>query len=124
VSLDRAPALSLTAAGSEKTQTAKTEGTSLQEGININKALSCLGQCIAGLARAAAAKDSEEAKKTPEQKEAEAEEKKKAEDEKKAKAEKLVAKAKSKKATAKKYGVKTGAPVKRIEQAEDFVPVR
>jgi hypothetical protein len=47
-------------AGSEKTQTAKTEGQMLVEGININKSLSCLGQCIAGLAKAAAKRDMEE----------------------------------------------------------------
>jgi kinesin family member 1 len=50
-------------AGSEKTQTAKTEGQLLVEGININKSLSCLGQCIAGLAKAAARKDLEDVRK-------------------------------------------------------------
>jgi ribosomal protein L12E/L44/L45/RPP1/RPP2 len=63
-------------AGSEKTQTAKTEGQGLLEGININKSLSCLGQCIAALAKAANKKDAEEANKTQEQKDQEAEEKK------------------------------------------------
>ena len=60
-------------AGSEKTQTAKTEGQRLAEGITINKSLSCLGQCIAGLAKAAAKRDAEEAKKAPEQRRAEEE---------------------------------------------------
>lgn len=63
-------------AGSEKTQTAKTEGQGLLEGININKSLSCLGQCIAALAKAANKKDAEEAGKSQEQKDKEAEEKK------------------------------------------------
>ena len=63
-------------AGSEKTETAKTEGEGLREGININKSLSCLGQCISGLAKIAAAKDKEEKNKTPEQKAAEEEERK------------------------------------------------
>ena len=112
-------------AGSEKTQTAKTEGQSLLEGININKSLSCLGQCIAGLAKAAASKDAEEAKKTPEQRAREAEEARKAEEEKKAKAEAAKAKAKKKAAApAAKYGTKTGPAVKRIEQMDDFVPFR
>jgi hypothetical protein len=66
-------------AGSEKTATAKTEGQSLLEGININKSLSCLGQCIAGWARVAARGDAEEAKKSPEQRAAEAREKDEAE---------------------------------------------
>lgn len=38
-------------AGSEKTSAAETTGTRLKEGININKSLSCLGQCIAALAK-------------------------------------------------------------------------
>lgn len=112
-------------AGSEKTQTAKTEGQSLLEGININKSLSCLGQCIAGLAKSAASRDAEEAKKTPEQRAAEVENARKAEDEKKAKEEAAKEKAKKKAAApAAKYGVKTGPAVKRIEQMEDFVPFR
>ena len=83
-------------AGSEKTQTAKTEGQSLLEGININKSLSCLGQCIAGLAKAAAAKDAEEARKSPEQRAAEAKEREAAEAAKAAAEEKRKAKAAAK----------------------------
>jgi len=59
-------------AGSEKTETAKTEGQGLLEGININKSLSCLGQCIGALAKAAMKKDAEDSKKSPEQLAAEA----------------------------------------------------
>ncbi len=109
-------------AGSEKTETAKTEGTGLREGININKSLSCLGQCIGGLAKIAASKDREESKKTPEQKAAEEEERKAsaaaAEKKKKKDAQRQAKKQKS------KFGVKTGAAVKRIEKDENFVPFR
>jgi kinesin family protein 1 len=109
-------------AGSEKTQTAKTEGQGLLEGININKSLSCLGACIAGLAKAAAKRDKEEAAKTPEQRAAEA----KAKSDGAAKKEAAAAQA-LKKAAAKgpsKYGVKTGAPPKSVEKSDDFIPFR
>lgn len=109
-------------AGSEKTQTAKTEGQGLVEGININKSLSCLGACIAGLAKAAAKRDKEEAAKTPEQRAEEA----KTKAAEVAKKEAAAAKA-QKRAAAKgpsKYGVKTGAPPKSIEKSEDFIPFR
>lgn len=109
-------------AGSEKTATAKTEGQGLVEGININKSLSCLGQCIAGLAKAAEKRDAEESKKSPAERAAEEMAKKEAA------AKEAAASAKAaKKAAAKgpsKYGVKTGAPPKRIEKSDDFIPFR
>jgi hypothetical protein len=101
-------------AGSEKTETAKTEGQGLLEGININKSLSCLGQCIAGLAKAAASKDAAEAKKTDEQKAEEKKEREEKEAKAKVSAGKAAAKWKAKSAAAapggggSKYGVKTG----------------
>lgn len=109
-------------AGSEKTETAKTEGEALTEGININKSLSCLGQCIAALAKAAARADAEESKKTPEQRAAEAAEKK--EKEEKARVAAEAAKKKASEKPGSKFGVKTGEPPKRIEKSEDFVPFR
>ena len=109
-------------AGSEKTQTAKTEGQGLLEGININKSLSCLGQCIGALAKAAMKKDAEEAKKTPEQREAEAMAAKEAAEKKRIKEEKAKKKAAAKADS--KFGMKTGAPAKSIEKTGDFIPFR
>lgn len=92
------------------------------EGININKSLSCLGQCIAALCKAANKNDAAEAAKTPEQREAEAAERKAKEEKDKKAAEAAAKKAKNKAGT--KYGMKTGAPPKRIEKSDDFIPFR
>ena len=61
----------ITAVSSTTRSQAKTEGQGLLEGININKSLSVLGQCIASLCKEAMRADAEEAKKTPEQRAAE-----------------------------------------------------
>jgi hypothetical protein len=110
-------------AGSEKTHTAKTEGERLVEGISINKSLSCLGQCISGLCKAAARKVEEEGKKSDAQKASEAS----ARQAKKEQEESLTAKAKAKlkAGSGSKYGVKTGLPAKSINKDDvDFIPFR
>ena len=113
-------------AGSEKTGMAQTEGQALVEGNNINLSLSTLGQCIAGLARAAALKE----KMSPEQKEREAKDAEELRLKNLMKGSESSSSLTSQKkkggfaARITKYGIKIGAPPKRIAKPEDFVPFR
>jgi AICAR transformylase/IMP cyclohydrolase PurH len=74
------------------------------------------------LNQAANRRDAEEAKKTPEQREAEAKAAKEAEEKKKAREEKAKAKAAAKADS--KFGMKTGGPTKSVEKSDDFIPFR
>jgi hypothetical protein len=99
----------------------------LLEGITINKSLSCLGQCIAGLAKAAAKRDAEEAKKSPDEKAQDEADRKATRDKASAAAEAAKAKAKKSKdgGSGSKYGVKVGAkPLSVQRDTDDFIPFR